>query len=114
MNKNKWVYNKPSFESDIYNKEMMKYSPWSGHRNFVYDFMAYKKPGVVVELGSYYGCSAFTFLQAVKDMELETKFYAVDTWKGDIYTKDDYREDVYNEFISIYEKSSYKQTGLYH
>lgn len=72
----------PEFECDSFNEAMMKYSPWSGHRYFGYDFVANYKPGIIAELGSYYGCSSFTFLQAVKDFGLSTRFYSIDSGKG--------------------------------
>ena len=46
---------------------MIMFSPWVGHRRFIYDLTRYLEPDRIVELGSYYGCSAFAFLQAVKD-----------------------------------------------
>lgn len=98
-----WVYHTPRFESDQYNPEMMKYSPWSGHRYFGYDYIANIKPRLMVELGSYYGCSAFTFLQAVKDFELQAEFYAVDTWSGDSFTVSDYQENIYDQYKRIQE-----------
>lgn len=101
MNERTWVYYSPEFESDKYNTEMMKYSPWSGHRTFAYDLVANYQPGKIVELGSYYGCSAFSFLQAIKDMGLNTEFYGVDTWCGDDFTAVDYREDIYGAYKQV-------------
>ena len=37
-----------------------------------------------MELGSQYGCSLFTFCQAVRDFKLNTEINAVDMWSGDI------------------------------
>ncbi|MGN1317735.1 MAG: class I SAM-dependent methyltransferase [Lachnospirales bacterium] len=93
----KWKYNNPEFESDKLNYELLKFAPWSGHRNFVYDFMEFLNPKTVVELGSHYGCSAFTFAQAVKDFNLDTTMFFVDTWQGDDFTKK-YDNDVYTVF----------------
>lgn len=101
MESGKWLYHAPNFESDKYNSEMMKYAPWSGHRLFVYDYVSNMNPKVIVELGSHYGCSAFTFLQAIKDWNLHTKFYAIDTWTGDKYTKNDYVENIYEEYKRV-------------
>lgn len=99
----KWVYYEPVFECDQINPEMLTQSPWVGHRRFAYDFVRYFKPNVIVELGSYYGCSAFSFLQAIKDQHLETSFFAVDTWQGDNYTKNDYQEDIYSAYKTVQE-----------
>lgn len=101
MTDRSWIYHMPEFECDSFNEAMMKYSPWSGHRYFGYDFVANYKPGIIAELGSYYGCSSFTFLQAVKDFGLSTRFYSIDSWKGDSFTKNDYREDIYGKFMEV-------------
>ena len=101
---NEWIYYKPKFECDELNYELLRYSPWSGHRNFAYDFINYFKPKVVVELGSYYGCSTFAFMQAIKDFSIDSKFYAVDTWAGDDFTKNDYKENVYLAFSDVVNK----------
>lgn len=101
MDSGKWLYHTPNFESDNYNLEMMKYAPWSGHRGFAYDYVCNMKPNVIVELGSHYGCSAFTFLQAIKDYNLQTKFYAIDTWVGDKYTENDYIENIFEEYKRV-------------
>ena len=95
-----WKYYGPQFECDLYNYSLLRYSPWSGHRNFAYDFMVYKNPGTLVELGSHYGSSLFSFAQAVKDHKLNTALFAVDTWEGDDYTRK-YDESVYESFKRI-------------
>lgn len=95
-----WSYENPKFECDAINGDLLVYSPWSGHRNFIYDFIKYYDPGVVVELGSYYGCSAFAILQSIKDYKMPTNFYAIDTWEGDsfaIYGE----EKVYESYSEI-------------
>ena len=81
-----WSYENPRFECDEINGDLLIYAPWSGHRNFIYDFLKYYTPRTVVELGSHYGCSSFAILQAVKDCGLDTEFYAIDTWEGDSLT----------------------------
>lgn len=103
-----WKYGNPEFECDKLNYDLLKFAPWSGHRNFVYDFMAFFEPKTVVELGSHYGCSAFTFAQAAKDNELETEMYFVDTWEGDDFTEK-YNNDVYSVFSETVKKCYGKQ-----
>lgn len=98
-----WKYNTPKFECDELNYDLLTFAPWSGHRLFVYDFVEAFEPNTVVELGSHYGCSAFTFAQAVKDFNLDTKMYFVDTWQGDDFTKK-YNNDVYTIFSQTVEK----------
>lgn len=101
MKEMKWIYHSPKFECDTYNLEMMKYSPWSGHRLFAYDYICNMKPERIVELGSYYGCSAFSFLQALKDSKMQSRFWAVDTWEGDSFTENDYTENIYQAYKEI-------------
>ncbi len=63
-----WVFHKPLFEYDNYKIISIKdNSAWSGHRNFAYDLVRFMKPKKIVELGTHYGSSFFSFCQAVKD-----------------------------------------------
>ena len=97
-----WNYFEPVFECDAYNRDMLKYAPWSGHRNLGYDLIANLEPETVVELGSFYGCSAFAMGQAIKDKTLHTVLWAIDFWGGiDVYTEDSYKEDIYGAFKNI-------------
>lgn len=98
-----WKYCNPNFECDKLNYDLLTFAPWSGHRCFVYDLVRAFEPNTVVELGSHYGCSAFTFAQAVKDFALDTKMYFVDTWQGDDFTKK-YDNDVYTIFCKTVNK----------
>ena len=109
-----WKYYSPVFESDSLNPAMIMFSPWVGHRRFIYDLTRYLEPDRIVELGSYYGCSAFAFLQAVKDGELKTNFHAVDTWEGDSYTINDYREDIYGAYKEIQDACFSGQNSFMH
>ncbi|XXM74435.1 class I SAM-dependent methyltransferase [Lysinibacillus sphaericus] len=82
----KWKFNNTSFLADTAPElpaNFMKNGPWSGHRQFAYDLVQSLKPETIVELGTHYGTSFFSFCQAVKDAGLASKCYAVDTWKGD-------------------------------
>ena len=100
-----WKYYDPVFECDKYNRDMLKFAPWSGHRGFAYDLVSNLQPETIVELGSFYGCSTFAFAQAIKDQRLLSKIWAVDIWKAfESYTWESYREDVYGSFLSVKEK----------
>ena len=100
-----WKYGNIQFESDRFSDTLLRYAPWSGHRQFGYDLVTYYQPDCMVELGSHYGCSAFTFMQAIKDNNYNTKICAVDLWEAsDIYTKYDYERDIYGFFRLVYEK----------
>lgn len=96
-----WNYYTPEFECDTVNREMLKYSPWSGHRFFIYDFIRALQPETIVELGSYYGCSAFAMAQAIKDGRFCSTLWAVDTWQGDDFTQSDYQQDIYSAFCEV-------------
>jgi hypothetical protein len=56
---------------------------WYGHVFFAYDLVRNKRPAKIVELGTAKGHSFFSFCQAVKDANLDTELFAVDTWEGD-------------------------------
>lgn len=81
-NDNTWVIHRPKFEADELNPDLAV-SPWAGHRNFCYDLTRFVRPSCIVELGTHFGCSFFTFLQALKDQSSSCSCYAVDTWRGD-------------------------------
>ena len=86
-----WICHDPVFACDAVNPDLLEFSPWSGHRRFAYDYVRNVRPAVIAELGTFYGCSAFAFQQAILDGGLDTVFTAVDTWQGDAFTREDYR-----------------------
>jgi hypothetical protein len=58
-------------------------SAWSGHVPFAMYLIDILRPRMFAELGTHYGVSYCAFCQAVKDLELDTRCYAIDTWAGD-------------------------------
>lgn len=86
-------------------------SAWLGHVPFGALLVELSKPEVLVELGSYYGHSYFSFCESVLQNKLTTHCYAVDTWQGDnhageygneIYLKvKNYNDRYYSSFSSL-------------
>ena len=96
-----WICHDPVFACDAVNPDLLEFSPWSGHRRFAYDYVRNVRPAVIAELGTFYGCSAFAFQQAILDGGLDTVFTAVDTWQGDAFTREDYREPVREAYEEV-------------
>jgi len=97
-----WKVHDPVFASDEVNPGLAV-SPWSGHRLFAYDLLAWMRPTTVVELGTHYGCSLFAFAQAVKDLDLPSRLWAVDTWEGDPHAGH-YGEEVWDTVVRTLEE----------
>jgi hypothetical protein len=70
--------------------------PWLGHIPFAAWLIQTIKPSIFVELGTYSGNSYLAFCQAVQEGKLDTRCYAVDTWKGDIHGGF-YSDHIYDE-----------------
>jgi glycosyltransferase involved in cell wall biosynthesis len=58
-------------------------SGWIDHAPFAFWLMDILRPQTFVELGTHNGYSYFAFCQAVEVIGMDTRCYAVDTWKGD-------------------------------
>lgn len=76
---------------------------WIPHIPFAFYIVECMKPSVIVELGTYSGNSYFAFCQAVKDLQLQTRCVAVDTWQGDIHVGK-YGNEVYERVKNINDK----------
>lgn len=63
--------------------EFLETSGWIEHVPFAFWVIQAHQPRSVVELGSHRGISYFAFCQAVKELGLQTRCHAVDTWEGD-------------------------------
>lgn len=98
----KWSFHEPKYACDSVYEELYACSPWSGLRDFAYDYIVSVKPKRIVELGTHFGSSAFAFLQAAADFHLDLELTVVDTWEGDLFTGADYRrEDVRSVFEEV-------------
>ncbi|MGH8628620.1 MAG: class I SAM-dependent methyltransferase, partial [Gammaproteobacteria bacterium] len=60
-------------------------SAWIEHVPFGMFMIDLLRPNVLVELGTATGVSYSAFCQAIKQLGLETRCYAVDTWEGDVH-----------------------------
>ena len=58
-------------------------SAWLAHVPFGMFLVDVLRPATVVELGTDYGVSYCAFCQSVKTLGLNTRCWAIDTWRGD-------------------------------
>ena len=61
----------------------MASSFWIQHIPFGMFLIDLLRPKVVVELGAFTGVSYCAFCQAVKELKIDAKCYAIDNWQGD-------------------------------
>lgn len=87
-----FIFQRPIFWRPTY----IAQSAWLEHIPFAFWLMTTLHPRKIVELGTHYGSSYFSFCQAVSKLDLETQCYAVDTWGGDEHAGQ-YGEEVYRQ-----------------
>lgn len=68
-----------------YTKPLRLEEPWAWvqHIPFAFFVIDILRPELFVELGTHSGNSYCAFCQAVKELEIDTKCFAIDTWEGD-------------------------------
>lgn len=103
-----WHFSAPHFEYEALFDDADW--PWAGHKFFAYDLLTNVKPKTVVELGTHYGTSLWSFAQAAKDNALDTELFAVDTWQGEAHAGL-YGEEVFETVAAI--KRSFYSKGSF-
>jgi hypothetical protein len=64
-------------------RRLTPFSAWHEHIPFAMLLVDLARPGTLVELGTHAGDSYCAFCQAVSELKLDSKCFAVDTWAGD-------------------------------
>jgi hypothetical protein len=73
-------------------------SAWNEHVPFAMMLVELQRPRTIVELGTHWGVSYCAWCQSVKELDLATKCYAVDTWAGDS-DAGYYSDEVYKDLM---------------
>ncbi|WP_321531230.1 class I SAM-dependent methyltransferase [uncultured Desulfuromonas sp.] len=81
---------------------------WVGHLPFAAWVVRECHPTMFVELGTHSGNSYFAFCQSVKEADLQTKCYAVDTWQGDEHAGN-YGDDI---FAAVHQENQEKYAAF--
>jgi O-antigen biosynthesis protein len=78
-------------------------SAWHGHIPFAAWLVEELRPSLFVELGTHHGASYLGFCQAVSELAVHTRCYAIDTWKGDEHAEY-YDDSVFEELRSYHDE----------
>jgi glycosyltransferase involved in cell wall biosynthesis len=79
---------------------------WAGHIPFATWLVKQCRPELLVELGTHFGHSYFSFCQSALHNNTGTKCFAVDTWQGDQHAGY-YEESIFNE-VSMHNETHYQ------
>jgi len=96
-----FIFKRPIFWRPSY----IVQSAWLEHVPFAFWLVDTLRPRKIVELGTHYGSSYFSFCQSVAKLDLDTQCYAVDTWDGDEHASQ-YDEEIYQQ-VSEYNQQHY-------
>lgn len=75
---------------------LTKASAWKTHVPFAFWLIQAVRPRCLVELGTHTGVSYAAFCQAIRDLGLACRAYAVDTWQGDEHAGF-YGQEIYDD-----------------
>ena len=78
---------------------------WVKHIPFAFYLTSIHRPSLFVELGVHSGNSYNAFCQAVDFLDLETRCFGIDTWKGDKHSGT-YEAQVYQD-LAAYQTEKY-------
>jgi hypothetical protein len=92
-------------EASFWRPDRIKLSAWIEHVPFAFWLVEALRPSSIVELGTYSGTSYAALCQAVYSLRLETRCYAIDTWKGDKQTGF-YGDDIFAD-LAAYNREFY-------
>src|SRR5439155_23769549 len=81
------------------------HSGWIEHVPFAFWLIEVLKPKCFAELGVHNGVSYFAFCQAVKNLNLDTTCYGIDSWVGDEHAGF-YGEEIFSK-VSSYNTDNY-------
>ena len=86
-------------------------SSWWQHVPIAHGLIELCKPELVVELGSHYGVSFFSFCEAAEKYSPATFIYAIDNWQGDIQAGF-YGDEVFSAVKSYAEENHNQRSAL--
>src|SRR4029077_292421 len=84
--------------------QLVMSSAWIEHAPFAFWLIEHTRPRGVCELGTYHGFSYLCFCQQVQASALDTKCFAVDTWRGD-EQNGFYSDDIFDNLRSYHDSN---------
>ena len=84
----------PTIDSMSLLPRYLAHSAWWQHVPVAHWLIGRLKPETLVELGSHYGVSLFSFCEAAEALKTGTFCYGIDSWQGDQHSGS-YGEEVY-------------------